>query len=388
MSKAELRNLPEGWRWVRLGDVITEAQPGFACGERDPNGLIQLRMNNVDTRGNVVWNEFIRVPFDKNKIEKYELIDGDVLFNNTNSVELVGKSALFLGHMEPVVYSNHFTRIRVDHCKIFAAYLTTWLIHLWNSKTFERICNRWIGQSAVKNEKLLSLSIPLPPLPQQKRIAAILNEQMAAVEKARAAAEVQVEAAKALLRAQARKIFESPESRSWTVKKLGEILAVKSGDFLPSKAMNTEGSYPVYGGNGINGHHDSFMFEDSKIVIGRVGAHCGCVNFTQPKAWITDNALYISEKKVPFDDVYMSSYLIYLNLNNLSNSMAQPLISGKLLYPIIVRLPQISEQQRIAAILTEQMAETKKLRKSVDKQLNTIKSLPASLLRQAFSGEL
>jgi len=64
--------LPDGWRWMRLGEVIAEAQPGFACGERDPNGLIQLRMNNVDTRGNFVWNEFLRVPFDKNQIKDIE----------------------------------------------------------------------------------------------------------------------------------------------------------------------------------------------------------------------------------------------------------------------------------------------------------------------------
>lgn len=207
MSKAELGKLPNGWKWVRLGEVIVEAQPGFACGERDPNGLIQLRMNNVDTRGNFVWNEFIRIPFDENQIEKYELIEGDIFFNNTNSVELVGKSALFLGHTEPVVYSNHFTRICVDQSKIFAAYLATWFIHQWNSKTFERICNRWIGQSAVKNEKLLSLLIPIPPLPEQKHIAAILNEQTAETKKLKKSVEDQLATIKSLPAALLRQAF-------------------------------------------------------------------------------------------------------------------------------------------------------------------------------------
>ena len=53
MNQFNLRSLPDGWRWVRLDDVIGEAQPGFASGQRDPNGVIQLRMNNVDTRGNI-----------------------------------------------------------------------------------------------------------------------------------------------------------------------------------------------------------------------------------------------------------------------------------------------------------------------------------------------
>ena len=164
MNRVEERMLPDGWKWVKLVEVISEAQPGFACGERSASGVIQLRMNNVDTRGNITWNDFLRVPCNANQLDKYQLIADDVLFNNTNSVELVGKSALFTNHTEPVVYSNHFTRLRGDKSKIIAAYLTACLIYHWNSKTFERICNRWIGQSAVKNEKLFALQIPLPPL--------------------------------------------------------------------------------------------------------------------------------------------------------------------------------------------------------------------------------
>jgi hypothetical protein len=61
-AKANPRTLPSGWRRVRLGDVIAEAKPGFASGMRDAKGVVQLRMNNVDTRGKMVWSEFIRVP--------------------------------------------------------------------------------------------------------------------------------------------------------------------------------------------------------------------------------------------------------------------------------------------------------------------------------------
>ena len=54
--------LPDGWRWVRLREVIAEVQAGFACGLRDPQGIAQLRMNNLDTRGNFVWDDVLRVP--------------------------------------------------------------------------------------------------------------------------------------------------------------------------------------------------------------------------------------------------------------------------------------------------------------------------------------
>src|SRR5437868_4370952 len=119
--------LPAGWQWADLGEVIIEAQSGFASGTRDLKGTIQLRMNNVDTWGNLVWDKFIRVPADQDAISKYQLLEGDVVFNNTNSVELVGKSALFSGYSEPVLYSNHFTRIRVAADRLESAYLAMWL---------------------------------------------------------------------------------------------------------------------------------------------------------------------------------------------------------------------------------------------------------------------
>lgn len=180
------------WPLVKLVDVITEAQPGFASGERDPNGVIQLRMNNVDRRGNLVWNEFIRVPASAAMIEKFCLKDGDIVFNNTNSTELVGKSAIFQEHREPVVYSNHFTRLRTNPTELIPAYLANWLVYQWQTHVFERLCNRWIGQSAVKNDVLLALEIPLPPLEEQQRIVVFLNERLSTIDRVRASAEAQL----------------------------------------------------------------------------------------------------------------------------------------------------------------------------------------------------
>lgn len=199
--------LPPGWRWVRLGNLIIEAQSGFACGERDPEGVIQLRMNNVDTRGNFVWDEVVRVPCNDEIVTQYQLVKGDVLFNNTNSVELVGKSALFTGYKETVVFSNHFTRLRADRLQLLPDILAAWLNLQWNHGVFATICNRWIGQSAVKPDKLLTLDFPLPLLGEQKRIAAILNEQMGAVERARRAAQNELETINALPAALLRRAF-------------------------------------------------------------------------------------------------------------------------------------------------------------------------------------
>jgi type I restriction enzyme S subunit len=210
MSEAtvdQARPLPADWRWVRLGEVVAEAQGGFACGLRDPQGVAQLRMNNLDTRGRFVWDDVLRVPREGNNIEPFLLVPSDVLFNNTNSTELVGKSALFEGYVEPIVYSNHFTRLRTVTSALLPDFLASWLNLQWQGGVFAAICNRWIGQSAVKADKLLGLDIPLPPLSEQRRIAAVLRGQMAAVEKARAAAEAELNTISALPAALLRRAF-------------------------------------------------------------------------------------------------------------------------------------------------------------------------------------
>src|SRR5437867_3359466 len=110
----------------QLGDLILSAQSRFATSARVENGVIQLRMNNVDTGGQFGWESYIRVPHSVGW-EAYNLEPGDVLFNNTNSAALVWKTAVFEGLDEPVTYSNHFSRIRTNQDLLLPRYLGYWL---------------------------------------------------------------------------------------------------------------------------------------------------------------------------------------------------------------------------------------------------------------------
>lgn len=172
--------IPDTWRLVEFERVLAEIKPGFAAGKRDPNGVVQLRMNNVNTRGGFNWNKIIRIPVEEVKnIEDYYLVQGDILFNNTNSSELVGKSAVFESFTEPIVYSNHFTRLRPKVESVASRFIGLWLNYLWNSRVFYDLCNKWIGQSAVNRDKLTKLVFPLPPLSEQYRIVEKVDRLMA-----------------------------------------------------------------------------------------------------------------------------------------------------------------------------------------------------------------
>lgn len=400
--------LPDGWRWVRLGDVLAESQPGFACGERDPSGVIQLRMNNVTTRGEVVWDEFIRVPTDDDLVERFRLVEGDIVFNNTNSTELVGKTALFVGHAEPVVYSNHFTRLRVAKDQADPRYIAAWLNLQWQLKVFENLCNRWIGQSAVKNDKLLALSLPLPSLKEQQRIAAILDEQMAAVERARSATEAQLEAAKALPVAYLRSVFDSPEAKGWPIKRVVEIcraidysftasadFSIKEPRFLRITDIQNGGViWDQVPGCQISSEEEvANRLADGDIVFARTGATTGKSFLVKnpPRAVFASYLIRLKPSEEIIADylyAFFQSDSYWRQIRQSARGGAQPNVNATLLGAITLPVPPLSEQRRIAVQLSAQMTSEERLRRTLVEQVEVINRLPATLLLQAFSGEL
>jgi len=170
---------------------------------------------------------------------------------------------------------------------------------------------------------------------------------------------------------------------NWVVNTLGDIITVTSGTSLSQKNV-IKGLCPVYGGNGINAYHNKYEFREPQLVIGRVGAYCGCIHKTEPMAWITDNALYIREKKIDYYDDFMFYKLTQIDLNKYANQNAQPVISGGKIYPIIVAIPSLPEQKHIARILSTTDAHIEKLDKTIEDYKLLKKGMMKKLLTEGI----
>ena len=145
--------------------------------------------------------------------------------------------------------------------------------------------------------------------------------------------------------------FEIPESWAWV--RLGTILSVTSGDSLTGAQMNSAGSIPVYGGNGIAGTHDRWNVCHRTLVIGRVGYYCGATHITESFAWVTDNAFITHFNEELLQMKWLKFLIDYLEPRKRASSTAQPVISGKLLYPMLAPLPPLAEQHRIVHRIEE-----------------------------------
>ena len=165
--------LPEGWAKARLRDgVISGAQTGFACGKhsRDASGVAHLRPMNVSEEGRLRLDDVKFI--DSAEVDRDErwVRSGEVLFNNTNSPELVGKTALYTEE-SPRAFSNHMTRVR---CTAAAdpQFLAHAIHQKWRERLFASICNNHVSQASISTDVLLDLDLPVPPLAEQRRIVA------------------------------------------------------------------------------------------------------------------------------------------------------------------------------------------------------------------------
>ena len=234
----------------------------------------------------------------------------------------------------------------------------------------------------VKKSAFAEFQIPLPPLPEQKRIARIMDAADALRAKRREAL-AQLDT---LLQSTFLDMFGDPATNPMGLerKPLGQVIRVKSGNGLVSKDLAPDGKYPVYGGNGINGYHNYFMFEEPRIVLGRVGVYCGIVHLTRARAWVTDNALYVHTFIQPVDTTYLVAALKTANLNQYAGRSAQPLISGSRIYPVEILIPPVDLQRRFATIV-----ESVELQRASQRaHLAELDTLFASLQSRAFRGGL
>ncbi len=181
LKETEIGPVPENWEVVRLGDLskknLINIQFGFPSGKWNDKkiGIAQLRPFNITENGETDLSVLKYIESDKD-ISKYLIQKEDIIFNNTNSEELVGKTAYWKYENDKYVLSNHMTIIRIVDKNIMNAYFLAKYLHKkWSDGFYRTVCRRHVNQSSISLARLNEIKIPLPPLPTQQKIASILS---------------------------------------------------------------------------------------------------------------------------------------------------------------------------------------------------------------------
>ncbi|MBR9702213.1 hypothetical protein GOV13_04810 [Candidatus Pacearchaeota archaeon] len=168
--------LPRGWVWCRLGDILLFSEYGTSKkSQENINGIPVLSMGHIQN-GKVLTNSSKCIHFDSEDLPKLFLQNEDILFNRTNSYELVGKSGIFLGENDSITFASYLIRLKSG---INPYYLNLYLqTDIFRKTQINPEIIQQCGQANFNGTKLKNTLIPLPPLAEQKRIVEKISKLM------------------------------------------------------------------------------------------------------------------------------------------------------------------------------------------------------------------
>jgi len=202
----------KGWEMKRVGDTLADVQYGISVraeSELD-GGVAVIRMNNIEYKGTLNLLDLKYAHIGEDAYRKHQLIKGDILFNRTNSADLVGKTALWDQEISAVP-ASYLIRARVDQTKATPEYVWAYMNSSYMKKLLFAKGRRAIGMSNINSRELASLPIPLPPIDLQKGFALKVAE-IKAIDSAREKSGNKVEA---LFAALLHRAFTGELTKGW-----------------------------------------------------------------------------------------------------------------------------------------------------------------------------
>lgn len=233
LTESQLSNIPNGWSWTRLGNLVEEPKYGTSkkC-DYIINGIGVLRIPNI-LDGLINDSDLKFAQFDSAEIENYRLKAGDILTIRSNgSVDLVGKCALVSAKDEKHLYAGYLIRLRPISPLINSKYLLNCLSSIDLRNQIESKAKSTSGVNNINSGELQSLIIPLCSLPEQQAIVQEIETRLSVCDKIEQDIEVNLEKAEALRQSILKKAFEG---KLLNEKELAEVR--KAEDWEPVEVL-------------------------------------------------------------------------------------------------------------------------------------------------------
>jgi type I restriction enzyme, S subunit len=200
--------VPEGWTSATVAQVSCLIQYGSSAKTTEhPEGIPVLRMGNITIDGGLNLNDLKYLPFGHREFPELLLEPGDLLFNRTNSAELVGKSAVYGGDPNPCSFASYLIRARtLNGCnsRFLAMCLNSQIGRGW----IKSVVSQQVGQANVNGTKLQGFRFPLPPQPEQQRILVEAERRFSIADEVGAQIEMDMRRAEHLRQAILKRAFE------------------------------------------------------------------------------------------------------------------------------------------------------------------------------------
>lgn len=385
MTKIE-QKIPEGWCVKKLKDLSTKGIFNGIFNDPKKVGRGVPLINVVDLyQDNINFSNLSLLDVTENELDKYEAKEGDLLFTRSSlKLEGIAHCNLVKKYSERVVYDCHLMRVRTNQALAVPYYLYTFCNTKMAKQNFMSKA-KTTTMTTIDQKGLGNVLILLPPLPEQEKIAGILNCWDDGIEKLSALIEKKKIQKKALMQQlltgkHRLKGFSTP----WHEVKLGDIADLYQPQTISQSDLELDG-YPVYGANGLIGYYHKFNHEKWQIMITCRGSTCGTVNRTSGKSWITGNAMVVNVDNYKDNKLFLFFKLLNENFLSIVSGSGQPQIVRTPLAKWKLYIPtDLAEQKAIAEILSKADEEIELL----NKKLEAFKQEKKALMQQLLTGKI
>lgn len=165
---------PRKWDMVTIGDIATDVRYGTSRPATEGGKYPYLRMNNLTYEGHLDLTDLKHIDIPDNEIEKCVVRNGDVLFNRTNSVELVGKTCVYNLDSDMII-AGYIIRVRIDD-RVLPVILSSYLNSTVMKEQLRSMAKGAVNQANINAQELRSISIYLPPITLQHEFATFVEQ--------------------------------------------------------------------------------------------------------------------------------------------------------------------------------------------------------------------
>lgn len=168
-----IRN-PKGWKVVTIGDIVTEVRYGTSKPAVEGGKYPYLRMNNLTADGHLDLNDLKYIDISDDEVEKCVVRKGDVLFNRTNSIDLVGKTAVF-DLQDDMVIAGYIIRVRLNE-KILPEVLSQYMNLEALKDILRSMAKGAVNQANINAQELQSIRVYVPDIELQKQFVEMKDQ--------------------------------------------------------------------------------------------------------------------------------------------------------------------------------------------------------------------
>lgn len=373
---------PTGWTLKKLGDLgVFLKGKGILKEELSATGLPCIRYGEIYTTHDFTIKRFQSFISRKFAMESERIFHNDILFAGSGeTLEEIGKAVAYLGYEEAYA-GGDVVILRTDK-NTNAEYLS----YALNTDVVNRQKRR-LGQGHsvvhIYGRDLAGLVLPLPPLPEQRKIALILSTWDRAIEKTEQLIAQKQQLKKGLMqqlltgnvrfkefvkskKMKKTKLGMVPED--WCEVRFDRFAPLQRGFDLPSSQLKP-GIFPVVYSNGIMNYHSDFKVDGPGVITGRSGT-IGKVTFVNEKYWPHNTSLWVTDF-MGNDPKYVYYFLSSFGLDRFDAGTSVPSLNRNSVHSSRIAVPTKGEQPRISAFLTV-----------IDRDISTFMKLRSNLKEQ------